>query len=93
MTLNLAAYLNILDHCAVDGITHTELLSALIATVDPAETLTSDQKYVNRVFAGERGFPKAPGSKGLGVPESPAGTTTIVPRLRYIKPDALAEQF
>ena len=46
MTLNLSAYLNILDHCVVDGITHTELLSALISTVDPAETLTSDQKYV-----------------------------------------------
>ena len=33
MTLNLAAYLNILDHCVVDGITHTELLSALIVAV------------------------------------------------------------
>jgi len=93
LTLNLSAYLNILDHCVVDGITHTELLSALISTVDPVETLTSDQKYVSRIFAGERGFPKTPGTKGCGEPDSTANTTTIVPKLRYIESDQLADQF
>ena len=93
MTLNLAAYLNILDHCVVDGITHTELLSALISTVDPAETLTSDQKYVSRIFAGERGFPKTPGKKGCGDPDSTGSTTTVFPLLLYVESDQLADQF
>ena len=93
MTLNLAAYLNILDHCVVAGITHTELLSALISTVDPAETLTSDQKYVSRIFAGERGFPKTPGKKGCGDPDSTGSTTTVFPLLLYVESDQLADQF
>ena len=93
MTLTLAAYLSILDRCVIDGVTQQELLSALISTVDPAEALTNDQKCVNRIFTGERGFPKPASAQDYSKPISAGNKTTIIPRIRYLELGELATQF
>ena len=93
MTLTFAVYVNILIHCAMEDVAREELLSALISTVEPDETFTTGDRTVERVFSGERGFPKSQGSKGCGEPKNTNASTNIVPLIRYMDVSELAERF
>ena len=92
MTLTLAVYVNALYTCRSEGVYQAELLDALISCVDDNSSFCETKRNVENVFSGSRGFPRPQGSNGKGIIEGNGETTSIVPMIRYMDLDYLANQ-